>query len=156
MAVRPVASIPCVTSSAVEDDENPDGPFLLNSHILCFSLFTITDGNPSHSFYVFKWMMLKTRVDILGYTNLNRAIYYGNSCCVHSAPSTAVVVRLCQAVKLFFIRSTPKRASLVGTIILFHLSCYHLTSSGSHLASPRLRTVALTQSHLAFALGLLL
>lgn len=34
MAVRPEASIPRVTSSAVEDDENPDGPFLLKSHIL--------------------------------------------------------------------------------------------------------------------------
>lgn len=33
MAVRPDASIPWVTSSAVEDDENPDGPFLQNGHI---------------------------------------------------------------------------------------------------------------------------
>ena len=33
MAVRPEPSIPCVTSSAVEEDENPDGPFLLKSHI---------------------------------------------------------------------------------------------------------------------------
>lgn len=33
MAVRPVPSIPSVTSSAVEEDENPDGPFLLNNHI---------------------------------------------------------------------------------------------------------------------------
>lgn len=33
MAVRPVPSIPCVTSSAVDDDERPDGPFLLNSHM---------------------------------------------------------------------------------------------------------------------------
>ena len=33
MAVRPVPSIPSVTSSAVEEDENPEGPFLLNNHI---------------------------------------------------------------------------------------------------------------------------
>lgn len=33
MAVRPVPSIPCVTSSAVEEAENPDAPFLLNNHI---------------------------------------------------------------------------------------------------------------------------
>lgn len=48
MAVRPVASIPWVTSSAVEDEENPDGPFLLKSHILSLqdSLFlSLTDGN---------------------------------------------------------------------------------------------------------------
>lgn len=34
MAVRPEPSIPSVTSSAVEEDENPDGPFLLSNHIL--------------------------------------------------------------------------------------------------------------------------
>jgi len=34
MAVRPVPSIPCVTSSAVEEAENPDGPFHPKSHIL--------------------------------------------------------------------------------------------------------------------------
>lgn len=34
MAVRPEPSIPLVTSSAVEEEENPDGPFLLNSHML--------------------------------------------------------------------------------------------------------------------------
>lgn len=33
MAVRPVPSIPSVTSSAVEEEENPEGPFLLNNHI---------------------------------------------------------------------------------------------------------------------------
>lgn len=33
MAVSPVPSIPWVTSSAVEVEENPDGPFLLNSPI---------------------------------------------------------------------------------------------------------------------------
>lgn len=33
MAVRPDPSIPCVTSSAVEEAENPDGPVLLNNHI---------------------------------------------------------------------------------------------------------------------------
>lgn len=31
--MRPDPSIPSVTSSAVEDAENPDGPFLLNHHI---------------------------------------------------------------------------------------------------------------------------
>jgi hypothetical protein len=34
MAVRPVPSVPCVTSSAVEEAENPDGPFHPKSHIL--------------------------------------------------------------------------------------------------------------------------
>ena len=35
MAVRPVPSIPWVTSSAVEEDENPDGSnFLWKGHIL--------------------------------------------------------------------------------------------------------------------------
>jgi len=34
MAVRPEPSIPCVTSSAVEEAENPDVPFLLKNHIL--------------------------------------------------------------------------------------------------------------------------
>ena len=34
MAVRPVASIPWVTCSAVEQAENPDGPFLPQIHIL--------------------------------------------------------------------------------------------------------------------------
>jgi len=38
MAVRPVPSIPRVTSSAVELAEYPDGPFLLNNHILSLSL----------------------------------------------------------------------------------------------------------------------
>lgn len=38
MAVRPVPSIPRVTSSAVEDEENPDSPFRLNGHILPPSL----------------------------------------------------------------------------------------------------------------------
>ena len=33
IAVRPLPSIPWVTSSAVEDDENPDAPFPLNGHI---------------------------------------------------------------------------------------------------------------------------
>lgn len=33
MAVRPEASIPLVTSSAVEAEEKPEGPFPLNSHI---------------------------------------------------------------------------------------------------------------------------
>ena len=41
IAVRPVPSIPCVTSSAVEHAENPEGPFLLNSHIF-FSLLSKT------------------------------------------------------------------------------------------------------------------
>ena len=36
MAVRPLPSIPCVTCSAVEEDENPDGPVLLNCPILKF------------------------------------------------------------------------------------------------------------------------
>jgi len=36
MAVRPVPSRPSVTSSAVDDDENPEGPFLLNGHIFLF------------------------------------------------------------------------------------------------------------------------
>jgi len=40
MAVRPVPSIPCVTSSAVEYPENPDGPFPQNNHILSLSFFT--------------------------------------------------------------------------------------------------------------------
>ncbi|KAK4834301.1 hypothetical protein QYF36_020443 [Acer negundo] len=40
--LRPVPSTPCVTSSAVEDHENPDGPFLPNN-------FTITDSQ-SHSY----------------------------------------------------------------------------------------------------------
>lgn len=35
MAVRPVPSIPSVTCSAVDDDENPEDPFLLNGHIFC-------------------------------------------------------------------------------------------------------------------------
>jgi hypothetical protein len=35
MAVRPVPSIPWVTSSAVELAENPDGPFLPKIHIFC-------------------------------------------------------------------------------------------------------------------------
>lgn len=30
MALRPVPSIPSVTCSAVDDDENPEAPFLLN------------------------------------------------------------------------------------------------------------------------------
>ena len=34
MAVRPVASMPWVTCSAVEDDENPEASLLLNGHIL--------------------------------------------------------------------------------------------------------------------------
>lgn len=33
MAVRPAPSTPCVTSSAVERDENPDAPFLPQNHI---------------------------------------------------------------------------------------------------------------------------
>jgi hypothetical protein len=33
MAVRPVPLSPSVTSSAVEEAENPDAPFLLNNHI---------------------------------------------------------------------------------------------------------------------------
>lgn len=33
IAVRPEASIPLVTSSAVEAEENPEGPFLMNNHI---------------------------------------------------------------------------------------------------------------------------
>ena len=37
MAVRPVPSIPWVTSSAVEEAENPDGPFQLKIHIFCFA-----------------------------------------------------------------------------------------------------------------------
>lgn len=36
MAVRPFPLIPCVTSSAVEEAENPDGPFLLTNHIPLF------------------------------------------------------------------------------------------------------------------------
>lgn len=43
MAVRPEPSIPLVTPSAVEEEEKPDGPFLLNSHIfLKFSLSPAT------------------------------------------------------------------------------------------------------------------
>ena len=38
IAVRPVPSTPWVTSSAVEEDENPDGPFLLKGHILSQSV----------------------------------------------------------------------------------------------------------------------
>uniref|UniRef100_A0A2P2JFZ9 Uncharacterized protein MANES_06G150100 n=1 Tax=Rhizophora mucronata TaxID=61149 RepID=A0A2P2JFZ9_RHIMU len=38
IAVRPDPSTPFVTSSAVDDDENPDGPFLLNHHILSLSV----------------------------------------------------------------------------------------------------------------------
>jgi hypothetical protein len=34
IAVRPVASIPFVTCSAVELPENPDNPFLLNGHMI--------------------------------------------------------------------------------------------------------------------------
>lgn len=34
MAVRPEASTPRVTSSAVEDEENPDDPFLLKNHMM--------------------------------------------------------------------------------------------------------------------------
>lgn len=34
MAVRPVPSRPSVTCSAVDDDENPEAPFLPNGHIL--------------------------------------------------------------------------------------------------------------------------
>jgi len=37
MAVRPVPSTPCVTSSAVEREENPDAPFDPKNHI--FQLF---------------------------------------------------------------------------------------------------------------------
>lgn len=37
MAVSPEPSIPCVTSSAVEEDENPEGPFLLKSHMMSFT-----------------------------------------------------------------------------------------------------------------------
>lgn len=33
MAVRPAPSIPSVTSSAVEEEEKPDGPRLMNGHI---------------------------------------------------------------------------------------------------------------------------
>ena len=32
MAVRPEASTPRVTSSAVEDEESPDDPFLVKNH----------------------------------------------------------------------------------------------------------------------------
>lgn len=39
MAVRPVPSIPLVTSSAVEKAENSDGPFLLNNHSFIVFLF---------------------------------------------------------------------------------------------------------------------
>lgn len=49
MAVSPEPSIPCVTSSAVEEDENPDGPFLLKSHIfvlwICFCLYKYGDDD---------------------------------------------------------------------------------------------------------------
>lgn len=38
MEVRPVASIPWVTSSAVELAENPEGPFLPNIHIILISI----------------------------------------------------------------------------------------------------------------------
>ena len=38
MEVRPVASIPWVTSSAVEEAENPEGPFLPNIHIILISI----------------------------------------------------------------------------------------------------------------------
>lgn len=36
MAVKPVPSTPCVTSSAVERDENPNGPFDPENHIFDF------------------------------------------------------------------------------------------------------------------------
>lgn len=41
-AVRPVPSIPWVTSSAVEEEENPDGPFLPKNHISLFTKFSLT------------------------------------------------------------------------------------------------------------------
>ncbi|KAL6180526.1 hypothetical protein ACLB2K_047188 [Fragaria x ananassa] len=46
-------------------------------------------------------------------------------------------------------------ASPMGTLILFHLSCYHLASSGSHLASLRLPLLRKVISP-RLALGLLL
>lgn len=42
IAVRPVASIPWVTSSAVDEAEKPDGPFLLNKRIIIFLLLSLT------------------------------------------------------------------------------------------------------------------
>lgn len=44
MAVRPVPSIPSVTCSAVEERENPDGPFLSNHHIS--GAFFVNEFNP--------------------------------------------------------------------------------------------------------------
>jgi hypothetical protein len=41
MAVRPVPSTPCVTSSAVERDENPDAPFDPKNHIFQLFLFLL-------------------------------------------------------------------------------------------------------------------
>ncbi|KAL9270055.1 hypothetical protein AKJ16_DCAP09597 [Drosera capensis] len=38
MAVRPEASIPSVTCSAADEDENPDGPFLLKKPVCITSL----------------------------------------------------------------------------------------------------------------------
>jgi len=38
IAVREVEWIPRVTSSAVEDDENPESPFLMNAHIFLFCI----------------------------------------------------------------------------------------------------------------------
>lgn len=50
IAVRPVPSIPSVTSSAVEEAENPDGPFLLKNQIILFpslSLYLMYDVQPT-------------------------------------------------------------------------------------------------------------
>jgi hypothetical protein len=45
MAVRPEASIPSVTSSAVEYHEKPDPPFLKKGHMELSSLSLSLDSN---------------------------------------------------------------------------------------------------------------
>ena len=45
MAVRPEASMPSVTSSAVEEDENLDDPFVLHKHIFSFKFKMLSFSN---------------------------------------------------------------------------------------------------------------
>lgn len=67
MAVRPEPSIPSVTSSAVEEAEKTDGPFLLNNHSFIVLLFlqqyvktrTILQAQASESLYK-GWQFIKT------------------------------------------------------------------------------------------------
>lgn len=70
MAVRPDASIPWVTSSAVEDDENPDGPFLQNGHILSLALrinclWSKTSDSVREVTAAFIWRAMEAKMSII-------------------------------------------------------------------------------------------